>query len=136
MDTDKGRGQADPQERKGAHAMSNLTTRELIQGANNYNERTCHCIVCGQVLAPRQGYSAPLANNGGRNQYVCYPCYSGANNISYGAHAHANARGKQAKSGLTYSVELEMRRLRCVHARRACRRGLYRYQGLHNGYRV
>ena len=73
-----------------------------------YHRKTRQC--CGQVLAPRTGYSAPLASNGGRAQYVCYSCYSGMNNISYGAHAHAEARGKQAKAGLTYSVELELKR--------------------------
>ena len=88
--------------------MSNLTTRQLINGANDYNTRRAVCQCCGQVLAPHMGYSAPLASNGGRAQYVCYSCYSGANNISYGEHAHAAARGKQAKSGLTYSVELEV----------------------------
>lgn len=90
--------------------MSNLTSRVLINGANDQNQRRAVCQCCGQVLAPREGYSAPLASNGGRSQYVCYSCYSGMNNISYGEHAHAAARGKQAKSGLTYSVELEMRR--------------------------
>ena len=90
--------------------MSNLTSRQLINGANDMNQRRAICQCCGTVLAPREGYSAPLASNGGRAQYVCYSCYSGMNNISYGQHAHAAARGKQAKSGLTYSVELELKR--------------------------
>lgn len=90
--------------------MSNLQTRQLINGANDHNSRACHCIVCGMPLAPREGYSAPLASNGGRNQYVCHECYSGWNNHTYSEHAHGEARGKQAKSGLTYSVELETRR--------------------------
>lgn len=90
--------------------MSNLQTRQLINGANDHNIRCCHCIVCGQYLAPREGYSAPLASNGGRAQYVCHECYSGWNNHTYGEHAHGEARGKQAKAGLTYSVELETRR--------------------------
>lgn len=90
--------------------MSNLQTRRLINGANGHNVRKCHCFVCGQYLAPREGYSAPLASNGGRNRYVCHECYSGWNNHTYGEHAHAEARGKQSKAGLTYSVELETRR--------------------------
>ena len=83
--------------------MSNIDT------VNSRNIRTCTCLQCGTTIAPGNGYSAPLASNGGRAQYICRACRNGWNDISYGQHAHAEATGKQAKAGLTYSVELEMR---------------------------
>ena len=83
--------------------MSNINT------VNSRNIRTCTCLQCGTTIAPGNGYSAPLASNGGRAQYICRACRNGWNDISYGQHAHAEATGKQAKAGLTYSVELEMR---------------------------
>lgn len=76
---------------------------------NARNVRHCTCLQCKQPIAPGEGYSAPLASNGGRAQYICWHCKQGYNDLSYGAHAHARATGKQAKSGLTYSVELEVR---------------------------
>lgn len=83
--------------------MSNTNT------TNARNIRPCTCLQCGNPIAPGEGYSAPLASNGGRAQYICWHCKQGYNDFSYGQHAHAAARGKQAKAGLTYSVELEMR---------------------------
>ena len=83
--------------------MSNINT------VNARNIRPCTCLQCGAAIAPGEGYSAPLASNGGRAQSVCWNCKQGYNDISYGQHAHAAATGKQAKSGLTYSVELELR---------------------------
>ena len=77
--------------------------------ANMHNIRRATCLQCGNPIAPGDGYAAPLASNGGRAQYVCWSCQQGYNDISYGQHAHAAATGKQAKAGLTYSVELEMR---------------------------
>ena len=76
---------------------------------NMHNIRIATCLQCGNTIAPGDGYAAPLASNGGRPQYICWNCKQGYNDISYGQHAHAAATGKQAKSGLTYSVELEMR---------------------------
>lgn len=76
---------------------------------NGRNIRTCTCLQCGATIEPGKGYSAPLASNGGRAQYVCRYCRDGWNDIAYGQHAHAAATGKQAKAGLTYSVELELR---------------------------
>lgn len=83
--------------------MSNTYT------TNAKNVRRCTCLQCGASIAPGTGYSAPLASNGGRAQYICNECREGWNDIAYYAHAHATATGKQAKAGLTYSVELEMR---------------------------
>lgn len=83
--------------------MSNKNT------TNAKNIRTCTCLQCGALIPPGNGYSAPLASNGGRAQYICRCCRAGWNDVSYGEHAHAAATGKQAKSGLTYSVELELR---------------------------
>ena len=80
------------------------------RAANEHNIRRATCLCCGASIQPWMGHAAPLASNGGRAQYVCRYCYAGYNDINYGAHAHAEARGKQAKSGLTYSVELELKR--------------------------
>lgn len=77
---------------------------------NGRNIRRAICLQCGSSIEPGTGYSAPLASNGGRAQYICANCHDGWNDINYGAHAHAACNGKQAKSGLTYSVELEVRR--------------------------
>ena len=83
--------------------MSNTYT------TNARNIRRATCLCCGASIAPGTGYSAPLASNGGRAQYICHECREGWNDIAYYEHAHAVATGKQAKAGLTYSVELEMR---------------------------
>ena len=37
---------------------------------NARNVRPCTCLQCKQPIAPGEGYSAPLASNGGRAQYV------------------------------------------------------------------
>lgn len=76
---------------------------------NARNIRPCTCLQCKQPIPAGEGYSAPLASNGRRAQYICWNCKQGYNDISYGQHAHAAATGKQAKAGLTYSVELEVR---------------------------
>ena len=86
----------------------------MTSNANTYannaatNRRAAACMQCGAIIAPGMGIACAVKSDGNKSRYVCHACNHHANDASYGRHATAAARGKQAGHGITYAVELEL----------------------------
>lgn len=85
--------------------MNNATAYAAVAKTN---ARAAACMQCGTIIAPGMGIATPVKSDGNKSRYICEACNSHYNDASYGRHATAAARGKQAGHGITYAVELEL----------------------------